>query len=77
MKKILLTFFVLVACLNIGKAQTSVYHPFPDNNAVWTESYQYLSGGSIYVNYNKIEFLGGDTIISSVHYQEVLSTGYC
>ena len=73
MKK-LFTFLALVFCLN-GKAQTNIYHPFPDSNAVWNETFYTPPVG--FTNYNGyyIYFLAGDTIISSLDYKKVLTTG--
>ncbi len=77
MKKLL--FFVFIFYVSFSKAQTNVYHPFPDSNAVWNETYGYLDQSDPYLNwiYNPhIYFIAGDTIISNKHYQRVLSSGY-
>ena len=42
MKKIALVFFLSIFFLNT-KAQTSVYHPFPDSNASWCDIWGYSS----------------------------------
>ena len=37
MKKLILLFSLTVALAFYAKAQTSVYHPFPDSDAVWNQ----------------------------------------
>ena len=39
MKKHLLSFVLLLSLITQTKAQTSVYHPFPDSDAVWNVHY--------------------------------------
>lgn len=60
-------FFVI---LGIGKgfAQTNVYHPFPDSNAMWRWQ---ACGGPPPVCGNYTGYLQGDTIISSVLYHKI------
>ena len=58
-----------------GHAQTSVYHPFPDSNAVWRE---WRSGWNSGINgevWNYEETLAGDTLIGGLTYKKILETG--
>ncbi len=82
MKKLLL--LNLIAVTFSMKAQTSVYHPFPDSNAVWNfhlEWYCFANGTAD--EYYSITF-SGDTIISNQTYHKLntpfvrsFSTGIC
>jgi hypothetical protein len=66
------------------KAQTSVYHPFPDSNAVWNFHFQwYCFANGTADEYYSITF-SGDTTISSQTYHKLntpfvrsFSTGIC
>lgn len=82
MKQFLLFCFYLTTLLAIG--QTSVYHPFPDNNAVWNFHFQAncfsMGDGNDYYSIN----FSGDTLINSQTYHklttpfvETYSTGSC
>lgn len=68
MKKNLLFSFTLLTF--ITNAQTSVYHPFPDSNAVWNieSSFQCWTGipATVYTYYSLT--FGQDTIINSQVY---------
>lgn len=68
MKKLLL--LILVTFSWPMKAQTSVYHPFPDSNAVW--NYQYILNCSMgYAEeYYSLTILG-DTTISAQSYHKL------
>ena len=68
---ILLSFFIL----NKVNAQTNVYHPFPDSISLWNETSYYTCCATIVFN-PQVEFLGGDTVISTRHYKKILATGY-
>jgi len=71
MKK-LLTLLFLIEFVYTAKAQTNVYHPFPDSNAVWGMS----SGCGDMINqcgnfvYNKL-YYDGDTVISGYSYKKI------
>ena len=66
MKKSFLFSLVISAFCFTANAQTNVYHPFPDSNAVWNE---YTGTNSGYGYY--IESIIGDTIINSIKYHKV------
>lgn len=83
MKKFLLlivTLFTLTA-----NSQTSVYHPFPDSNAVWNiDSYQNCGLGFDYWQHLYSIIISGDTTISNVIYHKlevpievIISNGMC
>ena len=75
MKKLL--FFIFISYLSFSKAQTNVYHPFPDSNAVWNETAWYVDNNAmVYYTLPTILFLDRDTIISSLHYKKILGSGY-
>ena len=79
MKKHLLFITILLFVFKTGHGQTNVYHPFPDTSAKWNETYWVNNGSAnppYSENYPNIMFLGGDTIISSLHYKKLLSSGY-
>lgn len=82
MKKILLLFSVLL--VHFANGQTSVYHPFPDSNAVWNIHYQFycFSNGTADEYYSIT--ISGDTLINSQAYHKLttpyvqsFSTGTC
>lgn len=62
---------VLIVCCLIGasclKAQTSVYHPFPDSNATWASTYDDINPGYSYDRF----YLDGDTIMEGRIYNKV------
>ena len=67
-----------------GFAQTNVYHPFPDSNAVWTQTYQAYSGQAcpqgpganpVFTVYAFSYKLKGDTVINSLTYHKIYKTG--
>jgi len=60
MKKLLLLFFILCYVIQT-KAQTNVYHPFPDNNAMWCDT---TCGSCSYT-------ITGDTIVNSNTYHKL------
>ena len=82
MKKLLL----LVATLTTltAKSQTSVYHPFPDSNAVWNIQAQGCCVNNCpppptpnpqLDDYNFSYFIQGDTVISSNAYHKIYQSG--
>ena len=84
MRKLIST-ILLAGFIALGystKAQTSVYYPFPDSNAVWG-----MSGGCTDPNcgdYSYIKYYyDGDTIIEGIYYKKVaavvlpLTSGNC
>jgi len=72
MKKLLLLFSISVALS--AKAQTSVYHPFPDSDAVWNvllASAASCNATGYYTEYYSI-IISGDTLINSTSYHKLL-----
>jgi hypothetical protein len=59
MKKLLL--FFILSCFIQTKAQTNVYHPFPDSNAMWCDT---TCGSCSYT-------LAGDTLVNSNTYHKL------
>jgi len=62
---------VLIVCCLLGtlglRAQTNVYHPFPDSNATWASTYDDITPGWIYDKF----YLDGDTIMEGRNYSKV------
>jgi len=58
-----------------AKAQTSIYHPFPDSNAYWRESLTYLDGFMNLHYYEYQYFINGDTTVNSKTYHKIYYTG--
>jgi hypothetical protein len=56
-------------------AQTNVYHPFPDSNAIWNQESVYLVQNTPVSEPQKF-FYSGDTVIATFTYKRVLTTGY-
>ena len=80
MKKLLLL-FATVSTLSI-KAQTLVYHPFPDSNAIWNIYFTGCMTGIDIESYSIL--IAGDTLISghtyhklSTPFVQVSLAGYC
>jgi len=82
MKKLLLLSVTLLSLFANG--QTSVYHPFPDSNAVWNIHFtaNCFSNGNGDESYSIS--ISGDTLINSLTYQKLItqfkisfSTGTC
>jgi hypothetical protein len=72
-KKLLFCFFIITIS---AEAQTSVYHPFPDSNAVWNVEYVFwwaCGNPPLYTNrYETFSYvLNGDTAINSYTYHKV------
>ena len=70
---------ILIVCflgfLSNSFAQTNVYHPFPDSNAAWRESYTYLDG-TMHLHYFDYQyFIKGDTTVNSKTYHKIYYTG--
>jgi hypothetical protein len=76
MKKLILLFSFLLTLS--AKAQTNVYHPFPDSNAVWTVGWGYSDPGppacSKEAHFSYL--IAGDTLINSIIYNKINSP-YC
>jgi hypothetical protein len=72
MKKLLLTFLIGFS-FYFSKAQSFIYHEFPDSNATWNVSWiNWGFDGQGQDTYT----LGGDTIIYGSTYQKVIQNGY-
>src|ERR1700722_19006518 len=74
MKKLLLL-FILLSSLN-GNAQTSVYHPLPDSNAYWNESFAYTPDGSTCVERDYSVFINGDSVVGGKTYKKFYANSY-
>lgn len=79
MKKSLLTFIFSLLVL-FGFSQASVYHPFPDSNAAWRDSYgnvaMFPPGCANCVSDSEYAFvLGGDTAINGTKYHKLMEEG--
>jgi len=80
-KKLLLIFVIMLTVI-VGKGQSSVYHPFPDSNAVWRVDasfacpVNYLYWAHSYYQYT----MGTDTTIGLYTYKKIYQSGlfaYC
>jgi hypothetical protein len=70
MKTILLILFAGLSLFLRG--QTSVYHPFPDSNAVWNfDSYQYCGQGWDRWRHEYSIVMTGDTMINEATYRKL------
>jgi hypothetical protein len=56
-----------------ASGQTSVYHPFPDSNAIWREHYSNAYTGQIHYQYG----IFGDTLLKSLKYHKVYYQPNC
>jgi len=83
MKKLLLILTAIIGSI-IVQGQTSVYHPFPDSNAVWNYRFQMncFANGNADETYSIM--LTSDTLINNVTYRKLtipyvqsMSTGTC
>jgi hypothetical protein len=79
-------FFVLIFSFLVfgAGAQTSVYHPFPDSSAVWTQSSgdccaSYCPSpppmNPVIHNYDETYQITGDTVINSMTYHKLWKSG--
>jgi hypothetical protein len=81
MKKLLLI-FVVTMTVTFSFAQTNVYHPFPDSNAIWNLYFTGCQTGNDNESYSIL--IVGDTLISghtyhklSTPFVQVSLAGYC
>ena len=83
MKKLIL--LILLLPLLQTKAQTNIYHPFPDSNAVWNVNTWFCCYGGcpppplpnpLITNSYFTYFLNGDTLINNINYNKVYKNGY-
>lgn len=72
MKNLLL--LILITYALPTKAQTSIYHPFPDSNAVWNVNYS-LYWCNLFDPFNEqySYLIDGDTTINSTTYHKIIS----
>src|SRR5436189_2605914 len=70
MKKLIILILIFVS--NSSKAQTSVYHPFPDSNAIWNIHY-FEPCGFYFDQQEKLYsyLIQGDTSISGNTYHKI------
>lgn len=75
MKKTILL-YIFVITISYSFAQTNVYHPFPDSNAIWIgkELTSDGMGCKIYDVYNL--YISGDTTIGAISYHKLYKDGY-
>lgn len=77
-KEVIFFLLVITSSVKESTAQTNVYHPFPNSNAVWKEKCGglssncccYCSGVCIFDQYAQ-DSLGGDTIIGAYVYKKI------
>ena len=63
---------LLVLVLGIqSNAQTNVYHPFPDTNAVWNTSYRFKDNLECDAHRSRSYIQKGDTTINNIHYNKL------
>jgi len=73
MKKQILVLTIFLLTLTVGQGQTNVYHPFPTDNASWSEIY-FHQGYCDPPNYCPFELLmQGDTIINLESYHKIFA----
>lgn len=78
MNKAILILTLLVLTSIIAKAQTNVYHQFPDSNCLWTGlNWDHSGGGSGPVQYDSYQLsISGDTTIGSFVYHKLYQSGF-
>jgi len=69
MRKLLLLFSLSIVLT--AKAQTSVYHPFPDSDAVWTQEYIGDDYPTCHSTATFSYVMQGDTIINALNYHKI------
>ena len=75
-------FILLIAVSHYAAGQSSVYHPFPDSNAMWNVHAIGYNGGMcsivdpMYTDYYFSYYISGDTVINNVSYHKIYSSGY-
>ena len=76
---LLIFIFVIASEAKQSFAQTNVYHPFPDTDAVWTVVDGMSHGGSHCDNIScdRSYIQEGDTIINSIHYNKLYLNEHC
>lgn len=76
MKKVIALFLFLFCQYQFSLAQTNLYHPFPDSNAVWREWRWGGDGGLYHYEWEEEKFIFGDTLIGGLIYQKIYESGY-
>ncbi len=81
-RNLFIVFFLLVLVIP-ARAQSSVYHHFPDSGFVWIEEYTKTPDGycccssSVCTNFfSYSHYLNGDTIVNNRRYFELYESGY-
>jgi len=76
---------ILLLSCTIVKAQTNIYHPFPDSSAIWTEQASSCCGNGcpglpffdpIITDYTFSYFLSGDTVVNGFTYNRIYKSGF-
>jgi len=73
---------LLFAIINSVSGQSSVYHPFPDSNAVWNIHTRSVNGTMCSITEHYFfehyfsYFIHGDTVINNLTYHKLYSSGY-
>jgi hypothetical protein len=67
MKKLIL--LILLLPLLQAKAQTNVYHPLPDSNAVWNFNFHVTCPFGMVADYSIM--ISGDTILNNLNYKKL------
>jgi hypothetical protein len=73
--------YALISILSVlvSAAQTSVYHPFPTDSALWNDNFQHVETfGTLQAVANDLRTikLGGDTTINLVQYHKLIANGH-
>lgn len=72
MKQILSTVFIFFPILLYS--QTSIYHPFPDSNAVWNEQYDFFDFYPSPISIDNYSItIDGDTMINGILYHKLIT----
>jgi len=77
MNKVLIIFILTVSNFNFSNGQTSLYHPFPDSNAIWIgTNWHKVSSNPPCVAYDDYNlFISGDTTIGAYTYHKLYQNG--
>lgn len=75
MRKIVFLFlFSFILLCSLARAQTNIYHPFPDSNATWNVVHS-LMPCPITISARYTYYFGTDTLINSVTYHSIYKNG--
>ena len=59
------------------KAQTTIYHPFPESNAMWNVLYEYYDEGEPLIRHRYSYFMNGDSVIAGTTYHKIFYADTC